>query len=102
MDPDQLVSEIRSRFDHAAQKKLLKEKYHSKMTFAYRGGMWRAGPDLHCMIVTCGSTGETVLPDLYDNPILIDSAELISMSQQRWNEQMTAWHMEHEQVSRQR
>ena len=102
LEPEQLVKEIRSRFDHATQKKLLREKYHSKMTFAYRGGMWRAGPELTTMIFTCGRTGETVLPDLYDNPVKIDTQELMSLSQERWNEQMTAWHIEHEELSRQR
>ena len=46
MDPNQLTQEIKDRFDHATQKKLLKEKYHSKLTFAAQGGMWRAGPEL--------------------------------------------------------
>jgi hypothetical protein len=102
LEPEQLVKEIRSRFDHATQKKLLREKYQSKMTFAYRGGMWRAGPELNAMIFTCGRTGETVLPDLYDNPVKIDTQELMSLSQERWNEQMTAWHIEHEELSKQR
>jgi hypothetical protein len=102
LEPEQLVKEIRSRFDHATQKKLLREKYHSKMTFAYRGGMWRAGPELNAMIFTCGRMGETVLPDLYDNPIKIDTQELMNLSQERWNEQMNAWHIEHEEFSKQR
>ena len=102
MDPNQLTQEIKNRFDHATQKKLLREKYHSKMTFAYAGGMWRAGPELNAMIFTCGRMGETVLPDLYDNPIKIDTQELMALSQERWNEQMNAWLVEHTELSRQR
>jgi hypothetical protein len=102
LEPEQLVKEIKSRFDHATQKKLLREKYHSKMTFAHRGGMWKAGPELNNMIFTCGRSGEVVLPDLYDNPIQINTAELIALSQERWNEQMTAWHIEHEELAKQR
>jgi hypothetical protein len=46
--------------------------------------------------------GETVLPDLYDNPIKIDTQELMTLSQERWNEQMNAWLIEHTELSRQR
>lgn len=100
LDTEQLVKEIRSRFDHATQKKLLREKYQSKLTFAYRGGMWRAGPDLNNMIFTCGRMGEVVLPDLYDNPVRIDTKELMALSQERWNEQMNAWYIEHEELAK--
>jgi hypothetical protein len=102
LEPEQLVKEIKSRFDHATQKKLLREKYQSKMTFAYRGGMWQAGPELNNMVFTCGKIGEVVLPDLYNNPVLIDTKELMSLSQERWNEQMNAWYIEHEELAKQR
>ena len=102
MDTEQLIAHSRARFDHEAAKRTLKEKYQGKLTFAYRGGMWRAGPELQCTIFTCGQMGEVVLLDLYENPIKIDTAELMTMSQQRWQEQMTAWLVEYEQLSRKR
>lgn len=92
----------RSRFEHAAARRVLKEKYQAKMTFAYRGGMWRAGPELNNMIFTCGRTGEIVLPDLYENPIRVDSSELMALSQERWQEQMNAWLVEFEELNRKR
>jgi hypothetical protein len=100
MDNNDLVKQARSRFDHAAAKRVLKEKYEAKMLFAYNGGMWRAGPELNTMIFTCGRVGEIVLPDLYETPIKVDSAELMKLSQERWNEQMNAWLIEHEELSR--
>jgi len=102
MDTNDLINHARARFDHAAARRVLKEKYQAKMLFAYRGGMWRAGPDLHGMIFTCGRMGETVLPDLYENPTLIDTKELMALSQERWNEQMTAWHHEYEELNKKR
>lgn len=102
MNTDQLISQSRSRFEHAANKRLLKEKYQAKMVFAYRGGMWRAGPDLNNMIFTCGRMGEIVLPDLYENPVRVDSKELMTLSQERWNEQMNAWLVEHEELKKNR
>jgi len=72
------------------------------MIFAHAGGMWRAGPELNKMIFTCGRMGEIVLPDLYDNPVKVDSKELMALSQERWNEQMNAWLVEHEEFNRRR
>ena len=97
-----IISNIRTRFDHAAAKKTLREKYDAKMLFAYAGGMWRAGPELHTMIFTCGRMGEIILPDLYNNPVKVNSVELMKMSQERWNEQMNAWLVEWTELQKQR
>jgi hypothetical protein len=43
-----------------------------------------------------------VFPDLYNNPIKVDTKELIALSQERWNEQMNAWHVEYEELSQKR
>jgi hypothetical protein len=102
MNPDELISHGRSRFEHVANKRLLKEKYQAKFIFAYAGGMWRAGPELNNMIFTCGRIGEIVLPDLYENPVKVDSKELMSLSQERWNEQMNAWLVEYEELNKNR
>ena len=97
-----MISHARARFDHAQAKQVLKEKYQAKMLFAYAGGMWRAGPELHNMIFTCGRMGQVVLLDLYENPVMVDTTELMTMSQQRWQEQMTAWHIEYEELNKKR
>ena len=102
MDTEQLISHARSRFDHAAARRVLAEKYQAKRTFAHAGGMWRAGPELNTIIFTCGRIGEIVLPDLYENPIKVDSKELMTLSQERWNEQMNAWLVEYESLANKR
>jgi hypothetical protein len=102
MDTNDLIAYSRARFDHAVAKRLLKEKYQARMLFGYRGGMWRAGPELQAMIFTCGHMGEVVLLDLYENPVKVDTVELMSLSQQRWQEQMNAWLVEHEANSQRR
>lgn len=99
---DDIVTRARARFDHAAAKKNLEEKYQARMIFAHAGGMWQAGPELNNMIFTCGRMGEIVLPDLYKNPVRVDSKELMSLSQERWNEQMNAWLVEWQDLQRQR
>lgn len=101
MDTDSLVAHARARFDHAVAKRLLKEKYEAKMLFAYAGGMWRAGPELQTTLMTCPGK-DAVLLDLYDNPVKVDTKELFALSQQRWQEQMNAWLVEHEANSKKR
>ena len=101
LDPEQLVKQIRSRFDHATQKRLLKEKYHSKMTFAFAGGMRRAGPELLALLQSC-PTEDAVIEDLYGTPVQINVLELQHLAHDRWQEQMTAWLIEHQRLSQQR
>lgn len=101
MDTDALVAHARARFDHVTAKRILKEKYEARMLFAHAGGMWRAGPELQTTLLTCPNA-EAVLLDLYDNPIKVDTKELFAMSQQRWQEQMNAWLVEHEENQKRR
>ncbi len=102
MDTDQLLAHSRARFEHETARRTLREKYQAKLTFAYRGGMWSAGPELHCAIFTCGHIGEVVLEDLYKNPVKIDTKELMALSQQRWQEQMNSWLAEYEELNKRR
>ena len=101
MDTDQLVAHGRARFEHAAARRLLKERYQAKMIFAHAGGMWQAGPELLTTLLSCPDTDAVIL-DLYQTPIKINTRELFALSQQRWQEQMTAWLIEHEALSQQR
>ena len=101
MDTDQLIAHARSRFDHAAARKLLQERYEAKMIFAHAGGMWRAGPDLLCLLSCCDQP-ELVLLDLYHAPVRVDKQELLILARQRWQEQMNAWLEEYNSISKAR
>jgi len=56
MNTDALVAHARARFDHAAARRVLKEKYEAKMVFAHAGGMWRAGPELLTVLLPAHKT----------------------------------------------
>lgn len=101
MNTEQLISHARARFDHASAKRILKEKYLAKLTFAYAGGMWKAGPELQNTILCCPAE-EPVLLDLYENPVRVNAKELMTLSQQRWQEQMNAWLIEYEDLNKKR
>lgn len=101
MDIEKLISHGRSRFEHNATRRLLKEKYQAKMLFAHAGGMWQAGPELLNLLAVCNSA-EAVILDLYEQPVRVTVAELRELTQQRWQEQMTAWLIEHEESNHKR
>jgi hypothetical protein len=102
MDTDQLIAHGRARFDHAAARRLLKEKYKAKMLFAYQGGMFQAGPELITLLHACPVQDDIVILDLYENPVQVNPSELQRLAHDRWQEQMNAWLVEHDQLSQQR
>jgi hypothetical protein len=93
MDTHDLVEFGRARLAHANHRRLLREKYEAKMIFGYRGGMFRAGPDL-LNILALYPGKEIVIQDLYCNPVRVTCDELWSQASERWQEQMTAWLVE--------
>jgi hypothetical protein len=101
MDTNELVKQARSRFDHAAAKRVLKEKYEAKLLFAYGGGMFKSTPEL-ITFLSLYRGQEVVLLDLYDNPVKVNADHLRDEMQKRWYEQMNAWLVEHEALSQQR
>ena len=104
MNTDELVTYARARFDHASARRTLKEKYQAKLTFAHAGGMWLAGPELINILTASLEHGQQglVLLDLYETPIMVDYKELLKLAQQRWQEQMTAWLLEYEELNKNR
>ncbi len=100
MDTDALIAHARARFDHVAAKRVLKEKYQARMLFAHAGGMWRAGPELLAMLQSVPVEDDIVILDLYENPIKINPLELQHLAHNRWQEQMNAWLVEHDELSK--
>jgi hypothetical protein len=101
MDTDNLIAHARSRFNHESARRLLKEKYQARMLFAYNGGMWHAGPEL-LILLAIVPPGDAVILDLYETPIQVDPEQLRGIAMLRWQEQMNAWLIEHEQLNKQR
>jgi hypothetical protein len=101
MDTNELISHSRARFDHHQARIVLKEKYQAKLTFAHAGGMWRAGPELLILLQAC-PTEDAVILDLYDTPVRVNVVDLQHLAHDRWQEQMNAWLVEHEELNRNR
>jgi hypothetical protein len=101
MNTDELIAHSRSRFDHAAAKRVLKEKYQAKMLFAHAGGMFRSTPEMISFLSLYGDQ-RIVIKDLYDPPIEVNAKDLIDEMQKKWNEQMNAWLVEWTELQKQR
>ena len=101
MNTDDLVTQARSRLDHAAARRVLREKYEAKMLFAYADGMFKSTPEM-ITFLSLYSNEEIVLLDLYDTPVKVNADHLKDEMQKRWYEQMNAWLIEHEELSQQR
>ena len=102
MNTESLIAHAKTRFEHNVARLLLKEKYQAKMLFAYNGGMWQAGPDLLTLLQSVPVDDDIVLLDLYETPIKINPNELKYLALGRWQEQMNAWLVEHEELRKQR
>ena len=100
MDTDQLIAHSRARFEHAAARRTLREKYQAKLTFAHAGGMWSAGPELLAVLKLC--SGESVILDLYENPVKVNAEELYELVAERWQECMNAWLAEYTELNKNR
>ena len=101
METEKITETISTRFDHESKKQALKEKYEAKMLFAHAGGMWRAGPEL-LSLLNCCDNDECVLVDEYDTPVQVDRIILLTMTKQRWQEQLNAWLEEYNKLSKNR
>lgn len=101
MDTDQLIAHARARFDHAAARKVMQERYQAKMLFAHAGGMWRAGPEL-LSLLSCCVEAEVVVLDLYHTPVKVNAQELLDLARERWQEQMNCWLIEHQNIAAKR
>ena len=101
MNTDELVAYGRSRFEYAAARRVLKEKYQGKLNFDHAGGMWIAGPELLATLSACASPTSVIL-DLYETPIKVSTLEFRDLVRTHWQEQMNAWLIEFEEQSKNR
>ena len=101
MDTDQLISHSRARFEHEAARRTLREKYQAKLNFAYRGGMFRAAPEM-IVFLNLYADQDIVIQDLYENPVKVNTKELWNLAAERWQECMNAWLAEYEELNKRR
>jgi hypothetical protein len=101
MNTDELIAHGRSRFEHAAARRTLKEKYQAKLTFGWNGGMFKATPEMITFLSLYGDERIVIL-DLYETPVEVNAKELCELMKPRLQEQMNAWLAEYEELNKNR
>ena len=101
MNTVELVAHGRSRFEHAAARRTLKEKYQAKLTFGWNGGMFRASPEMITFLSLYGDERIVIL-DLYETPVEVNAKELCELMRPRLQEQMNAWLIDYEELNQNR
>jgi hypothetical protein len=64
--------------------------------------MWAAGPELLSTLNCCVMDKDVVILDMYKNPVKVNTKELWNLATERWQEQMNAWLVEHDELSNNR
>jgi len=52
--------------------------------------------------MSCAQEKDAVILDLYETPVKINVTELFAAAHSRWQEQMNAWLIEHEELNNNR
>lgn len=96
MDTNKLITEAKARFKHSESKLYLEEKYVNRLIIANQGGMWSVTPELLGFLKT--APDEVILKDNYNNPVKVNSAELLSEAQTLYSAVMLAWFTEYTEL----
>jgi len=93
MDTKTIIKEAKARFEHNSAKQLIKEKYQQKLMVANQSGLWKASPELIGYLSI--NPAETVfLLDAYENPVFVKRIELLEVLNKTYNDTMTLWNKE--------
>ncbi len=96
MDTKTLITEAKARFAHNSAKDYLKEKYNAKLLVAEQGGLWRADKETIAFLSIIANDWDdrVVMIDTFQNPVLVDRAELLSKLKQVYHSVMSDWYNE--------
>lgn len=101
MNVESLIKESKAKFDHNLAKHYLKEKYTAKLIFTDQGGLWKATPEF-LSFLSSPELIETIILDLYDNPIKVNKEKLKLLAHKVYNDVMSEWHDEWSALSKHR
>lgn len=101
MDTKTLIADAKARFAHNSAKDYLREKYNAKLLVAEQGGLWRADKETIAFLSTFLSE-EVVLIDTFDNPVKVNSRELLGKLLDTYNNVMNEWYNEWKELESKR
>ena len=99
MTIENLVEQVRVSTNYQTNKCILKEKIQTDLHFVYNGGLFKATQELIAFL-SAWDDQDLVLEDTYQNPILINRSELLTLAKQHYQMTMNRWHIQHEELKR--
>lgn len=96
-DTDKLVEIVRQATDYQINRRILREKIQVELHITYNGGMFLVTSDLMSFLATWPEN-QLFVEDIYENPIEVDRADLLSQCQQRYQAVMNQWHQQHAEL----
>ena len=97
MDTKTLIADAKSRFSHNSAKAYLKDKYDSKLITAEQNGLWKADSHTICFLNSFTTT-ELVLIDTFGNPVSVNRLSLLEKLTEVYNNVMTEYHTEWQEL----
>jgi hypothetical protein len=101
MDTNELINDLKIRFNHNSAKDYLKNKYESKLIVAEQGGLWKATIEIISFLST-NNQEQIVLMDSFNNPVKVDRILLLNKLTNIYNQVTNEWYTEWSELERQR
>mgnify|MGYP006268405035 CR=1 FL=1 len=94
---EQLVNQIKQSTDYQTNKRILKEKIQTDLHIPYNNGLFNVTTDLIAFL-NSWDCDELILEDVYENPIIINRLEFLTLCKQRYYKIMNTWYHQHERL----
>ena len=101
MNIEQTLTEIKPRTDYSINKKILKESVLKDLHIAYQNGLFVITPYLIAFL-NSWDDAELVLEDTFENPIIINREEFMTLCKQQYHKVMNQWYIRHDQLKKER
>jgi|TARA_R110000822_G_C15025641_1_gene463664 vesicle coat complex subunit len=98
---NELVEQIKQSTDYQTNKRILREKIKTDLHVTHNNGLFLVTTELIAFLATWPDD-ELFLEDTYQNPINVNRQEFLTKCQEHYQMVMNTWHIEHEQLKRQR
>jgi hypothetical protein len=85
--------------DFQINKRKLQERIQTEQHFVYRGGLFKATPEIIAFAATWPDD-KLYIEDTYNNPILVERTEFLNAAREKYSEVMNSWHIQVDELRR--
>ena len=102
METQQIIQTVKHRYDQRLHKNLLEEKYRNKLLVTAQNGYWLCSTTLIAFLSVESLGSEIYAQDEYKNVLLVNRVELLNSVVANYNQAMTMWAKELEELKTKR